>query len=282
MTELPQAPGIRVVAVRTPTLAPATHTNTYVVGEGRLTVFDPASPYEDEQQRLATLLAARIAGGEVLERIVLTHHHDDHVSGAEALRQRFETPDAPIPVAAHPETARRVSGRIRVDEPWEGGERRECGGRTLAALFTPGHAPGHLVFHDIESGAVVAGDMVAGIGTILIDPEDGDLGQYLASLDAMKALDPQVLLPSHGPALPHATQVLAFYVAHRHQRSEQIRAALDRIGAATPLDLVPAVYAELPVEAHRVAAMQILSHLRWMRRHGLARALRGDDRWQLA
>jgi ribonuclease/clavin/mitogillin len=276
---VPGAPGVEVVAVRTPTLAPATHTNTYVVGEGRLTVFDPASPYEDEQARLAQALAERISRGEVLDRIVLTHHHRDHVSGAEALRARFSTPERPIPIAAHPETRRLVADRIVVDELWTGGETLDLGGRTFQTAFTPGHAPGHLVFQDRDSGAVIAGDMVAGIGTILIDPEDGDLGQYLASLDAMAALSPEVLLPSHGPALPHATQVLAFYVAHRHQRTEQIRAALDRAGAAEPGDLVPLVYPELPPDAAPVAAMQILSHLRWMRRHGLASSSRG--RWEI-
>jgi glyoxylase-like metal-dependent hydrolase (beta-lactamase superfamily II) len=257
--------------VRTPTLPPATHTNTYVVGEGALTVLDPASPYEDERQRLADALQARVDAGERVERIVLTHHHDDHVSGAEALRARF-----PAPIAAHPITAGLVSGSIAVDEPWNHGEARDCGGRRLVATFTPGHAPGHLVFQD-DDGAMIAGDMVAGVGTILIAPQDGDLGQYLASLQAMRDLAPTVLLPAHGEPLPHADALLAFYIAHRHQRTEQIRQALDRHGTSTALELAPRVYPELPAEAMPIAAAQITSHLRWMARHGLARP--DGDRW---
>ncbi len=267
---------IVAIPVRTPTLAPATHTNTWVVGEGELTVFDPASPYEDEQERLVGELRARMERGERVERIVLTHHHQDHVSGAEALRSAL----GDIPILAHPETTRRVADRIRVDEPLEHGHRLQCGGTTLTAHHTPGHAPGHLVFQDGATGAMIAGDMVAGIGTILVDPDDGDLGQYLASLDAMRALSPTVLHPAHGPSLPHADQVLAFYIAHRHQRTAQIGEALDKLGAASPDELATVVYPDLPAFAQRVAAAQILSHLRWMKTHGLARPLRGEPRWE--
>lgn len=265
------APGIAVVPVRTPTLPPATHTNTYVVGEGALSVFDPASPWEDEQARLAHALQERIDAGERIERIVLTHHHDDHVAGAEALRRRFSTPDRPLPIAAHPTTAALVAARIAVDEAWTDAQARDCGGRRLVATFTPGHAPGHLVFHDDDGGAVIAGDMVAGIGTILISPEDGDLGQYLDSLQRLRDLAPTVLLPAHGEPLPHADALLGFYIVHRHQRTEQIRQTLDRHGAATPEELAPRVYPELPPEAWPLGAAQITSHLRWMARHGLAR-----------
>ena len=271
MNEACPAPGIHVVPVRTPTLPPATHTNTYVVGEGRLTVFDPASPWEDEQQRLARVLEDREATGERVERIVLTHHHGDHVGGAEALRARFSRDGRSISIAAHAETAARVGAHIRVDAILADGQSIDCGGRTLQSAFTPGHAPGHLVFVDRDSGAVVAGDMVAGVGTILIDPIDGDLGLYLASLERMKGLAPSVLLPAHGPPLTNAVALLSFYIAHRHQRTEQVRSALDRLGSASPADLVPAVYPHLAPEAHFVAEVQITSHLLWMVAHGLAR-----------
>lgn len=269
----PVAPGIGVIAVRTPTLPPATHTNTYVAGDGLITVFDPASPYEDEQERLAAALWTRVDRGERLERIVLTHHHDDHVSGAEALRRRFPG----VPIVAHPVTARWVDGRVAVDATLEPG-RLACGERVFEVSHTPGHAPGHLVFQDLATGVVIAGDMVAGVGTILVDPDDGDLQQYIDSLEAMRRRSPTTLLPSHGPPLLHGEQVLAFYVAHRHQRTAQIRDALDQLGAATPEELAPRVYPELPPAAWRVAARQITSHLRWMRRHGLARPVEAG-RW---
>lgn len=268
------APGICVLPVRTPTLPPATHTNCYVVGEGELAVFDPASPWEDGRAALATALAARIGCGERLVRIVLTHHHHDHVAGALDLRERL---GVEVPVVAHRATAALLPGVV--DEYLDEGDPLDIGGRSLAPLHTPGHAPGHLVFHDRESGAVIAGDMVAGIGTIGIDPADGDLGDYLASLARMKDLGASVLLPSHGPALTEPAAILGFYIAHRHARTEQIRAALDRRGAASATELASEIYAELAVPYLPLAARQIVSHLRWLASHGLAE---GDgDLWRL-
>ncbi len=267
-------PGIDVFPVRTPTLPPATHTNTYVVGEGALTVFDPASPWEDEQGRLADHLRLRVARGEEVERIVLTHHHADHVSGAEALRDAL---GGCVPILAHPETMPLVD--IRVDISWADGETLDCGRRSLRAHHTPGHAPGHLVFHDSESGAIIAGDMIAGVGTIAIDPREGDLGDYLASLEYMRTLGGTVLLPAHGPALSPPDTVLSFYVAHRHQRTVQIREALDQRGRAHARALVADVYPELPTPIHPYAAAQITTHLHWLADKGLA-ALQEDGRWR--
>lgn len=265
------ADGLALVSLRTPTLAPATHTNTWVVGRGALTVFDPASPYPEEQEHLLELLDERRASGERVARIVLTHHHHDHVGGAVALARALG-----VPIAAHETTASLLRGKVPVDETIEDGERLSCGGRTLRARFTPGHAPGHLVFQDLDAGWVVAGDLVAGVGTILIDPRDGELGAYLDSLERVRQDRPTTLLPAHGPALPQGEAVLSFYIAHRHQRTEQIRAALRAVGAASPAELVPAVYADLPESAHEVAAVQISAHLLWLERHGLVTRLDAD------
>lgn len=270
------SPGVAVVPVRTPTLPPATHTNTWVVGEGALTVVDPASPWEDEQERLFRALEARLDRGERVERLFLTHHHHDHVSGARALRDRLRDRGLQVRVAAHPATAERVA--LEVDELLLDGSTVTWGGLALAVLHTPGHAPGHLVLHDPAHGSVIAGDMVAGVGTIAIDPDEGDLQDYLDSLGRMRTLGAARLLPAHGPVLPHPEAVLSFYVAHRHQRSDQVRAALDAAGRATPLELAPWVYPELDPRMFPVAAAQILTHLKWLARHGLARPADGG-RW---
>ena len=269
-------PGIEVVPVRTPTVPPATHTNTYVVGDGLLTVIDPASPWDDEQTRLAEHLEDRRAAGERVERIVLTHHHHDHVGGVEALRAAL---GGDVPVLAHPVTADLIARRVKVDAFLEHGDRLVCGGRLLDVHHTPGHAPGHLIFFDHASGALIAGDMVAGVGTIAIDPREGDLGDYLASLQAMRVLDPSVLLPAHGPPLTAPDAVLAMYIAHRHGRTDQIRQALDRLGEQRPADLVPVIYPDLPARVAPLAALQITTHLNWLVVHGLARER--DGQWAL-
>jgi endoribonuclease LACTB2 len=266
-------PGFSVVPVRTPTLPPATHTNTWIVGEGDLAVFDPASPWEDEQRLLAAAIDARIARGERVAALVLTHHHADHVGGARALADHLQrTTGVRPPIVAHP--ANRAWTAIPIDEDWDDGCERSFGPVTLRAWFTPGHAPGHLVFHDAASGTIVAGDLVAGIGTIAISPIDGDLGQYLDSLERTRALGGARLLPAHGPVLADPETLLSFYVAHRHQRSDQIRAALAVHGRSTAVELFPRIYPDLPAIALPLGAAQITSHLRWLRAQGL---VAGDD-----
>lgn len=278
----PPHPGIDLVEVRTPTLPPATHTNTWLVGEGRITVVDPASPWEDEQARLFDVLWERVSAGESVERIFLTHHHHDHVSGAVDLQRRLQELGHQVPIVAHALTAELLADRVPVQETVADGARLDCGGRVLEALHTPGHAPGHLVLHDLESGVMIAGDMVAGVGTIVLDPTEGDLQHYLDSLQRMEDRDPTALLPAHGPVLEHPRAVLSFYRAHRNSRSDQIRVALGQLGQSSPLELAPEVYPELPPEHHPLAAAQILTHLRWLRDHGLAVEDPGTGRWAAA
>ncbi len=273
-------PDISLVAVRTPTLPPATHTNCWLLGTGRITVVDPASPWEDEQARLFEVLWERIGRGERVERILLTHHHADHVGGAVDVQRRLRELGHEVPVVAHAITAEILRDAVPVAEHVEDQQVLDCGGRPFRAHFTPGHAPGHLALHDEASGAIVAGDMVAGVGTIAIDPREGDLQDYLDSLAALQALDGRALLPAHGPVLEHAAAVLSFYIAHRHSRSEQIRDVLGRLGRSTPRQLAPEVYPDLDPAHHPIAAAQILTHLRWLRAHDLAAPV-GEAHWQV-
>lgn len=263
---------VAVVAVRTPTLPPATHTNAWILGRGDLVVVDPASPWDDERARLHAEIARRAAGGERVASLFLTHHHHDHVSGALDLRQRLAADGVEVPIAAHPVTADLLAGRVPVDVLVGDGDTVLDGVR---AVHTPGHAPGHLCLRG--PGWIVAGDMVAGVGTIVIDPDEGDLQHYLDSLERLKGFGPGVLLPAHGPPLPGAETVLSMYVAHRHQRTLQVSEGLGRLGRATALDLAPLVYPELDRALHPLAALQITSHLLFLERHG--RALRDAGAW---
>ncbi len=267
------APGVAVLGLRTPTLPPATHTNAVLLGRHVTTVVDPASPWDDERGRLLDALR-----GRALERIVLTHHHHDHVAGAIALADAWEASGHRRPsVWAHPSTAERLEGRLPVDALLDAGDVVDVEGVPWTVRHTPGHAPGHVVLEDGD-GLVVAGDMVAGVGTILIDPEDGDLGDYLDSLQGMASRGAARLIPSHGPVLEHAEALLGFYIAHRHQRTAQAAEALRRRGETDVAGLVADVYAQVDPAVWPIAAVQLLAHLRWMERHGLAREL-SPGRW---
>jgi len=259
----PVAPGIRVLALRTPTLPPATQTNVYLVGPpaGPVAVIDPGSPYPDQQAVLDRVL-------ETLPPavILLTHHHGDHVGGAAALAERWS-----VPIAAHAATARRLAGRVAVTQIMEDGE--TVHGAT--AIGTPGHAEGHLCF--AVGDAIVAGDMVAGIGTILIDPSEGDMAVYLASLERLLARPQMTLLPAHGPAIVDGHGKLREYLSHRKLRESQVVAAL-RDEPRTLAELVAEAYRETPRALWPLAERSLLAHLVKLVREQRAIDV-GDGRW---
>lgn len=250
------APGIRVLALRTPTLPPAAHTNVYLVGPagGPVIVVDPGSPYDDQQAILAGYLAEVPIGA-----VLLTHHHLDHAGGAAALAARHG-----VPIAAHAETARLLAGVVEVTEVIEDGATVHG----ITAVHTPGHAIGHLCFE--HGGATIAGDMVAGVGTILIDPDEGDMALYLASLERLLARAPAVLLPAHGPAMPDGPAKLREYLAHRRMREERVLAALGDAPASLRV-LLRSSYSDTPSVLWPLAERSLRAHLDKLVREGRAR-----------
>ncbi len=253
-------PDLRVVPLRTPTLPPATHTNCVVVGHRDVVVVDPASPYEDEQRRLLDWIEGN---GLRVHAILLTHQHGDHVGGANALREATG-----VPVLAHPATTAALKGHVRVDDSlFEGdlvSEALEVDlGVPLRVLHTPGHARGHLAFRDERTGALIGGDLVAAQGTIVIDPPDGNMADYLATLARLIVLGTGVLIPAHGAAIDAGEDKLLEYIAHRQMREEQLQVTLaarpQRCGR--PIDLVPAIYPDVPPMFHPLAGRQVLAHL---------------------
>ena len=253
------------IPVRTPTLPPATTTNAYRCGR---VVVDPGSPWADEQARLAGLL-----GGGV-EVILVTHHHHDHVGGVADLVARTGAQ-----VWAHADA--RLD--VHVDRRLADDEVIDTGAGRWRCFHTPGHADGHLVFVDEATGDVVAGDLVAGEGTIVVAPPEGHLRTYLASLERMISRT-GVLHPAHGPALTDGAGALRGYLAHRARRTEQVRAALDRIGSgASARGIAELVYDGIPGVDLALASAQVSAHLVWLEEEGLARrSAGGGGGWQAA
>lgn len=246
--------GIESVPLLTPTLPPATHTNCYLIGQRRFVIVDPGSPAAGEQRRLDSWIAGRLNEGDEIAAIVLTHHHPDHVLGVAHLVQSLQ-----CPVWAHSATAALVD--FEVDRLLQDDEVIDLGEDTLRAVFTPGHAPGHLAFLHERTDALLCGDLVASTGTILINPPEGHIGDYLAALERARALGASQLFPAHGAPIDDPAAKLQQYIDHRLAREEKILAALRRHGAATALDLLPQAYDDAPVSVWPYAARSALAHL---------------------
>ena len=169
--------------VRTPTKPPATHTNCYLIYTSReILVIDPGSPYEDEQQALAEAVDELIAGGRTVREIVLTHVHPDHVAGVNALNDHLadETRNQARPLPRIARLLSHLKHQFPVDRFIEDDEVLALEGEpsiSLRAMHTPGHARGHLCFHDEQNGALISGDNVVGFGSVLIDPADGNMSR---------------------------------------------------------------------------------------------------------
>ncbi|MFW5875358.1 MAG: MBL fold metallo-hydrolase [Myxococcota bacterium] len=275
-------PGLVMLALRTPTLPPATHTNTFLVGAGDGAVLvEPASPYPEELERVGALVDEAAGRGVHPRAILVTHHHADHVGGALKLQEHLR-----LPLWAHRATIERLEGRVPFDRAIEDGERIPVGGAgpamELVAVHTPGHAPGHLCFLEPATGTMIAGDMVAGIGTIVVEPTDGDMGLYLESLRKMIEAGAETLLPAHGGPITEAAACVEYYIQHRLERERKVLQALQLHpeGVTAPA-LLPDAYGDAPKAVWPLALQSVQAHL--LKLEGEGRARRGpDERWRPA
>ena len=262
-------PGFICFPVRTPTRPPATHTNCYIVGHRELVVIDPASGDADEQSALAACIDELVAGGRTVREIILTHLHPDHIGGVAALREHL---GGRVPVAAHRLTAEPLRGEVVVDRLIADGDLITLDGDppvALRAMHTPGHTRGHLSFYDERTGALITGDNIVGLGSVLIDPPEGNVRDYLATLERFRQLpELTVLFGGHGPAVANAREKIDEYIAHRLERERNILAAV-RAGAGTPAEIVARVYTDVSPKAHAMAGRAVLAHLEKLEADGL-------------
>jgi len=231
-------------------------TRSYLVGRERVAVIDPGPSDPAHLDAVAGL-----TGDGVLVAVLITHAHPDHDEGADELAARF---DAPV---------RSVHRGTLAD-----GDRIETDAGALVAVATPGHTPDHIAFHWPAEGVVFCGDlMTGGLETALVAKPEGDLGAYLDSLDRVRALEPKVILPAHGPSFDDPPAALDAYIRHRREREAQVLTALEQAGGAAgaPLDLdalVSAVYgAGLDPALRAPAAGAVLAYLEHLEATGRVR-----------
>lgn len=264
-------PGIQLIALRTRTLPPATHTNTYLVGEEELYIIDPAPSDPDTQARLWTYLDDLLREGRGFKGIVLTHHHSDHIGAVAECQHRYT-----LPLLAHAQTAEKLP-QFKFADTLEHGEALHLGrspdgqpGWTLTAYHTPGHARGHLAFRESRYGAVIAGDLISTVSTIVISPPEGHMATYLRSLEFLRSITTGTLYPSHGPAVLHGPEVIDYYLAHRREREEKVLAALGTTPRSVS-ELVRDVYDDVDAATWPLAEHSLRAHLIKLQEEGRCR-----------
>jgi hydroxyacylglutathione hydrolase len=248
-------------------------TNTYLVGARRPLLIDTGAGVAGYVPLLESFLGGD--GRGPVRQVLLTHRHVDHMGGVPDVRRAF--PRVPVAKLVRNDATLPVPMEPLADEMTIRGD-----GVTLHALHTPGHASDHLCYYLEEERALFTGDLILGGTTTVIPPDDGDLADYLASLQRVLQLDVQRIYPAHGPVLEPARPVIEGYIAHRLRREAQILEAL-HAGAETAPDIVARVYREVAPALHPVARLSVLSHLAKLEREGRVFRAPGDPpRFRLA
>lgn len=246
----PVTPYASVLLARNPSPMTLDGTNTWLLrapGSGSCLVVDPGP---DDPGHLRAVAAA---AGEVTG-ILLTHGHLDHSAGAAALRALTRAPVRAL------DPAQRLGG-----EGLGEGDVVAAAGVEVRVLGTPGHTSDSLCFG--VGDAVLTGDTVLGRGTTVVAHPDGRLADYLDSLRRLHELGTRAVLPGHGPELPDLAAVTSAYLAHREERLEQVRAALDQLGPdAAAMDVVRVVYADVDPVLWPAAELSVRAQLEYLRR----------------
>jgi glyoxylase-like metal-dependent hydrolase (beta-lactamase superfamily II) len=250
-------------------------TGVYLVGTDPVAVIDPGPDMAEHRAALERALE-----GRRVSHILVTHTHKDHSPAARWLKALSGAPIygfGPHPVASG-ETEEGGDRDLIPDRFVRDGEAIAGKGFRFTALHTPGHISNHLCFALEEEAALFCGDTVMGWSTSVIAPPDGDMADYMASLERLLARDDRVLYPTHGSPIPAPKAFIAEYLAHRRVREAQVIACVAD-GLGTVDAMVGHIYAGLDPKLHPAAAQSLTAHLIKLEQQG--RVARGDGRYRL-
>ncbi len=263
------SPLIRRVVANNPGPFTFKGTGTYIVGQGEVAVIDPGP---DDPAHLAALLAA--VAGERVTHILITHHHSDHSPLAGPLKAATGATIYGCAVAGHEEED---TGEVKMEAGHDHDFRPDvslCGGGevsgpgwTMEAIPTPGHTSNHLCYALRQENACFTGDHIMGWSTTVITPPDGDMTDYIDSLQKIRAHEFTTLWPTHGPPILQVTPFIDAYLTHRQERIDQILLALAD-GPARIRDLTPKLYRDVDERLWPAAARSMLAAIIHLERGG--------------
>ncbi|MBT8458734.1 MAG: MBL fold metallo-hydrolase [Boseongicola sp.] len=260
--------GLRRIVAPNPSPMTFRGTNTYLLGQRDLAVIDPGPP---DETHLAAILDA-LGAGQRISHIFVTHSHADHSPLAMTLAQITGAPihafgDSRAGRAAHMARFGNLGGGEGLDMTFmpnihlSDGETISGSDWSLSALHTPGHMGNHLSFAWSEGQALFSGDLVMGWATSMVSPPDGDLTDFMSSLDRLSQRDQdQIYYPGHGDAIEAPQARVAALSAHRKSREAQIRDALGA-GPASPSQIARAIYTDVSPRLLPAAERNVLAHL---------------------
>ena len=267
-------PGIARVLAHNPSAFTYYGTQTYLIGTDELAVIDPGPDLPEHVEALE-----RAIGGRPVAAIMCTHTHRDHSPASRPLAERTGAPIVGCAPLAMDGTGLEAGfdRDYAPDRVLADGEAIEAGGMAIAAVATPGHTSNHLCF--AYGDALLTGDHVMGWSTTVVVPPDGDMAEYMRSLDKLRRRDDRIYYPAHGPAVTKPQQYARSLIGHRLQRERQILTLVKQQPRHIP-DIVANAYPGLDPRLVLAAGASVLAHLTDLERRGLVE--RQEDRWTAA
>jgi glyoxylase-like metal-dependent hydrolase (beta-lactamase superfamily II) len=254
------SPNVRRLIAHNPSPFTYAGTGTYVIGQGKVAVIDPGPASSEHIDNLL-----RGLGNESVSQILITHTHLDHSPGARLLKERTGAPTYGF--GPH-------GGSERAEDKVEEGadfafvpdvvvnhaDVLSGQGFSVEAVHTPGHCSNHLCFQLQSEKLLFSGDHVMGWSTSVVSPPDGNMADYLRSLNLLLGRDDARYLPTHGPMIEDPKPLVAAFIAHRHAREEQILECL-HAGPSTIQAMVPKMYAAVAKALYPAAARSVYAHV---------------------
>ncbi len=264
------APGVNRLIAPNPGMMTGPGTNTYILGKKEIAVIDPGPAIDSHID-----LICELAPGPI-RWIFVTHTHPDHSPAVASLVDRTgaERLGRPAPDGPHQDKT------FRPDRILGNGEIFNSSEFTLEVIHTPGHASNHLCYLNNELGWLFTGDHIINGSTVVIDPPDGNMSDYLNSLERLMDRVVTVIAPGHGDPIESPYEAIDWIINHRLEREAKVITALEENPQSTLAELVPHAYDDIHERLYGWAERSLLAHL--LKLEGDERAAQNSDRWSLA
>jgi glyoxylase-like metal-dependent hydrolase (beta-lactamase superfamily II) len=261
------SPLVRRIIANNPGPFTFTGTGVYIIGHGDVCVIDPGPDLADHFEALKAALAA-----ETISHVLVTHSHMDHSPLAHPLARWagcsvLASGEISVPGDSEVRMEAGDDARFRPDAALSDGTLIEGQGWTIEAIATPGHTSGHICYALLEENCLFSGDHIMGWSTTVISPPDGDMDDYLTSLEKIAARNFTTIWPTHGPPITEPKPFVDAYIAHRLDREAQIIAQLEA-GQTKIKEFVPIMYANVDSRLWPAACHSVMAHVARLVKNG--------------